>query len=138
MKRKPDLDCAAICGLFCGACPAYPNECHGCRSDYLRESCRLCHHGFRTCIKEKNINLCEECNEFPCRRSLEFSKGPIIEGTNNHKHVIRDLQIRKEIGTERWLELQMERFLDHETGELKTWYEMEEFKADNVGRERQK
>ena len=39
MQRIPDEACASICGLFCGACPAFPNECHGCFSDYVREGC---------------------------------------------------------------------------------------------------
>lgn len=28
MKKIPDEACASICGLFCGACPAFPDECH--------------------------------------------------------------------------------------------------------------
>ena len=42
MRRAPDEQCAAICGLFCGACPAYLEECHGCMSDYVRDVCREC------------------------------------------------------------------------------------------------
>lgn len=47
MKRIPDEKCASICGLFCGACPSFPDECHGCMSDFVREGCKNCaDHGF--------------------------------------------------------------------------------------------
>lgn len=59
-----------------------------------------------------------------------FSKGPIIKGTNNHKHVIRDSKLRMNMGTEHWLEMQIAHFLDEETDELKTWYDLEEFRED--------
>ena len=49
MKRIPDETCASICGLFCGACPSFPDECHGCLSDFVREGCKNCEkHGFLT------------------------------------------------------------------------------------------
>ncbi len=41
MKRIPDEKCASICGLFCGACPSFPDECHGCMSDFVREGCKI-------------------------------------------------------------------------------------------------
>lgn len=125
MKRKPDTYCSAICGLFCGACPAYPEECHGCRSDFVREVCKQCHNGFRECSKKNGVSGCEDCAQFPCERLLNFSKGPIINGVNNHKRVIQDLQSRKELGVEKWLEAQIEYYTDEQTGKLKTWYELE-------------
>ena len=53
MKRIPDETCASICGLFCGACPAFPNECHGCFSDYVREGCKGCKSEFHNGLKKK-------------------------------------------------------------------------------------
>ena len=29
---KPDEKCVSVCGLYCGACPAFPEECCGCLS----------------------------------------------------------------------------------------------------------
>lgn len=47
MKRIPNEECASICGLFCGACPAFPEEYHGCFSDFVRDACKNCvTHGF--------------------------------------------------------------------------------------------
>lgn len=41
MKRIPDVECASICGLFCGACPAFPDECHGCFSDLFANLAKI-------------------------------------------------------------------------------------------------
>lgn len=55
MKRIPNEECASICGLFCGACPSFPDECHGCLSDFVRDVCKNCpKHGFFDCAKKHN------------------------------------------------------------------------------------
>ena len=74
MKRIPDETCASICGLFFGACPAFPNECHGCFSDYVREGCKGCaDHGFLKCATSHKVARCYECDDFPCKKLEEFS-----------------------------------------------------------------
>lgn len=124
MKRVPDEQCAAICGLFCGACPAFPEECHGCMSDYVRDVCQECKNGFRDCIKLHNVNRCYECSQFPCDRLNTFSQGPIINGICNHANVIPDSRRMKEIGPIRWIEEQIVRHTCPKCGKLITWFDM--------------
>lgn len=122
MKKTADKNCVSICGLFCGACPAYPQECHGCLSDYLRESCRECKSGFRHCAKIHNVSHCYACTDFPCERIEKFSQGPYIDGVNNHDNVIYDCIRIKSIGTARWLDEQVIKFTCPECGQRLTWY----------------
>lgn len=124
MKRTPDEQCVAICGLFCGACPAYPEACHGCISDYVREGCRECKNGFRDCAKAHSVSHCYSCPEFPCERLEEFSKGPIINGICNHANVIPDSMRLKDVGVSQWI---TEKTAEHKCpncGELINWFEM--------------
>lgn len=124
MKRVPDEQCAAICGLFCGACPAYPEECHGCLSDYVREGCRECKNGFRDCIKAHHVRRCYACSEFPCERLNTFSKGPIIHGICNHANVIPDSYRMREVGLAQWIAEQLARHTCPNCGALISWFEM--------------
>lgn len=121
--RIPDESAAGICGLFCGTCPSYPEECHGCLSDLVKGSCVNCVHGFRTCAQEQGVQRCFECAAFPCRRLEAFSKIHIVNGICHHENVIRDLREMGEIGVMGWVERQTERHTCPLCGELKVWYE---------------
>ena len=78
MKRIPDEKCASICGLFCGACPSFPDECQGCLSDFVREGCKGCaDHGFLDCAVSHHVTRCYECGEFPCAKLKEFESNPL-------------------------------------------------------------
>lgn len=123
--QRPNEQCAAICGLYCGACPAYPNECHGCLSDFVREGCRECKNGFRDCVKAHNINRCYECEQFPCDKLREFSKYPVINGVCNHENVIPDSCRIKEVGIPQWIDEQIIKFTCPQCGERLTWYNIE-------------
>lgn len=99
MKRIPNEECASICGLFCGACPAFPDECHECFSDFVRDACKNCaDHKFFECATKHNITRCYECDEFPCNKLKVFSTKPIINGICNHENVIKDSLRMKEVG----------------------------------------
>ena len=124
MKRIPDEKCVSICGLFCGACPSYPDDCHGCLSDYLRESCKECKNGFRDCAGTHNVTRCCDCPQFPCGRLDAFSKGPVIDGVNNHANVLADISRQRKIGVTQWLSEKMAQHTCPKCGELITWYEM--------------
>lgn len=125
MKKIPDEKCASICGLFCGACPAFPDECHGCLSDFVREGCRNCaDHGFLDCATSHNVIRCFECAEFPCDKLREFSTKPIINGICNHANVIPDSLRMREVGVSQWI---CEKIVEHKCpkcGNLITWFEM--------------
>ncbi len=130
MKKMPDEKCIAICGLFCGACPAFPEECNGCLSDFVREGCKECKkYGFRDCAKEHNVKHCYECGEFPCKRLEEFSKGPIINGICNHSNAIPDLESLKKIGKAEWIKKKIEEHTCKKCGELISWFDINSHKC---------
>lgn len=121
MKNKNN-DLAAFCGLYCGACSfkvafdekcsahvkAMPSAfdeykdqelqfCPGCRLDNQCGECDI-----RDCAKEKNIEHCGDCNEFPCERIKAFAEDEFP----HHSHVISNLKGLKTLGTEEWLSMQ--------------------------------
>lgn len=125
MKRVPNEECASICGLFCGACPAFPDECNGCFSDFVREQCKNCaDHKFLECATKHKVKRCYECKEFPCDKLKEFSAKPVINGICNHANVIKDSLRMKEVGISQWIS---EKITEHKClkcGKLLNWFEM--------------
>ena len=130
-SRLPDEQCVAICGLFCGACPAYPLQCHGCLSDFVRDVCRECEHGFRKCAKAHHVQRCSDCAQFPCPRLEEFSRGPVINGICNHANVIPDLQEIRRNGIGQWLEKQTLKFTCSKCGQRLTWFDRTSHECQN-------
>ena len=51
------------CGLYCGGCGA--TDCDGCRSDRVDETVGRC--TFRRCSRERNVEFCCFCGEYPCK-----------------------------------------------------------------------
>ena len=50
------------CGFYCGACPTYiKGGCRGCEEEHTPGDCFT-----RDCVKEKKLNFCVECKNFPC------------------------------------------------------------------------
>ena len=50
------------CGFYCGACPTYiKGGCRGCAEEHTTGDCFT-----RDCVKEKKLNFCGECKNFPC------------------------------------------------------------------------
>lgn len=117
MINKRNL--ASVCGLYCGACGVYiatqENDvekmqniaktlnqtleetwCDGCGSErksaYCSQKCT-----FIKCAKEKNIEFCGSCNEYPCEQLKDFqSKMP------HRLELWQSLQRIKETGWENW------------------------------------
>ena len=56
------------CGLYCGACGA--TDCGGCRSDRVDETVEKCK--FRRCSRERNVEFCGFCGEYPCKELSAF------------------------------------------------------------------
>lgn len=101
---KPNHETAAICGLFCGTCPFYPERCHGCLSSKLTAHCVHCPNGFRKCASLHTVTRCYECVTFPCDRLEAFTKEHWENGIGHHATVIEDLQCMKEFGVESWVD----------------------------------
>lgn len=61
-----------VCGLACSECPKFKaDECFGCSPKIPADICPL-----PSCAKERGINLCFKCKEFPCKKN--YKKGPIV------------------------------------------------------------
>lgn len=130
----PDEKTAAICGLFCGICPFYPEQCHGCLSDKLTAHCVTCPNGFRDCAAEHGVIRCYECEGFPCGRLQEFSRHHIENGICHHAEVIPDLQRMKRDGVATWVEEKTREYTCPRCGELIYWMEKNSHQcADRLG-----
>lgn len=116
-KVKKEDSLLAYCGLYCGACPSYQNTqkvvpinydkknfyeaCEGCNSDLNTSWCGPCE--IKKCNKEKNIRVCIDCNDYPCKKITDFindKKYPY------HKEVEAKMKLYKEVGLEKWLAMQ--------------------------------
>jgi hypothetical protein len=123
MENKENL--ASPCGLYCGVCGVYiahrdnnlkfkekltkvygvsvdDIRCEGCLSDNLFVYCRAC--PIRSCTREKEIEGCHQCDDFPCDFIENF---PIPAGK---KVILRSIPAWRELGTERWMEEEEKRY----------------------------
>ncbi len=117
----PDKKLAAVCGLFCPACTLYIGtvendpqrlksvakvyqtpadvwECLGCRSEkrsyFCQNNCKMV-----DCAKERGIDFCVECDDYPCHELREF------KSLRPHRIELWENQERiKEVGYQRWYE----------------------------------
>ena len=68
-------------------------SCPGCRQDGGPPFCTI-----RKCARERGLDLCLYCDEYPCKRVLGIAKG--------YPTLLADGQRIKEIGLEAWIEEQ--------------------------------
>ncbi len=129
----------AYCGLYCEACPVYiatqnntlnslsqkidlPVQeiaCHGCKSDTNFQWCRICN--LKKCAREKNIEFCIECSDYPCQDLTNFkeeTKYPY------HCEVFDNLEEIKNLGKEKWLKNQQKRWSCQNCGSLFSYYDL--------------
>ena len=134
-KRKEPL--LGICGVYCGACTTYrayndndqalfdwevkmgmPREeiyCKGCDSNLVNEWCANC--DFRKCVNARKIAYCFECEDFPCKKLVDFSK------TRPHRALgLRNLRQLKEMSIKEWLKKQEKRWTFSSCGKKLHWY----------------
>lgn len=112
---------AGICGLFCGTCPMYPAECHGCLSNKLAPHCGICPNGFRECAKAHRVTRCFECTEFPCARLEVFLGIHWENGISHHERVIDNLKRMKAVGVGAWVQEETAKATCAHCGTLKAW-----------------
>jgi len=116
----------AYCGLYCGACsfkvgfeennkehvacmPSVYDDfknkplefCPGCR---LENQCGDC--VIRNCARNKKIEYCSLCDDFPCKRLIDFTR----DGKSHHAESIENLIVLKNIGNKEWLEIQHDKW----------------------------
>ena len=105
------------CGLFCGACG--DKECKGCLSSDVDKYVLNCK--FRKCTKEKNIDFCCFCEEYPCIELYDFmnDKWP------HHWTMEPNLAFIKERGVDEWLKAQKQEWSCKDCGSEIKWYQKE-------------
>jgi hypothetical protein len=104
VKKYSIIGC---CGITCGLCPRYytegPSRCPGCSGpDFLKvnSSC-----GFITCcVKNKGLEACGECNEFPCER-IDKLYVENYDSFVTHKNMIPNLKFIEEKGIEEFIKI---------------------------------
>ena len=136
---------AAVCGLYCGACVLYrarrddnpqrlrevlqqaaerwqiPEdeiECEGCLAGgRLSPYCRDCK--MRLCAKDRpGVTRCSDCSDFPCDLITAFNN----DGMRHHAEVLENLRRMLEIGAEKWIVEQEERWRCPGCGTQVDWY----------------
>ncbi len=109
---------AAYCGLYCGACPLFletvrrpagepaapgQERCLGCRSEVNGSWCAQC--SLKRCAREKGVEFCDRCGEFPCPDWIAFRDDPRYP---YHVEATDHLRTVAERGEDAWIRL-MER-----------------------------
>ena len=85
-----DRHMTAYCGVDCAACPDYTGgKCPGCRDTDWQEG-DICLPV--ACCREKGIDFCGECPDFPCAEMGDFYK----ESESHERAYARMLSLREE------------------------------------------
>lgn len=131
MVENHDRTLLPPCGLYCGVCGVFiasrennhkfkerlstvydvsPNQisCKGCLSDDVFDQCKSCR--IKTCARERKHEACHQCTDFPCNHITEF---PYLVG---RKVMLRALPQWRELGTEKWVEEEIKRYICHNCG----------------------
>jgi hypothetical protein len=97
---KADRKLATPCGSFCGECSYFGEKCAGCGYSGGKPFWGECR--FYLCTKERNLEHCGFCNEFPCDYYLKAYD--LSEGVWRVFYRAGQLTYRKKIGTDAWLQ----------------------------------
>ncbi len=85
------------CGIFCGTCPKYiDNKCRGASHHCKVRKCK----GIYVCSKNRGLNFCYECKNFPCSRFKQFAKSWSTLGQD----LIENQKLLQKLGESEWLE----------------------------------
>jgi hypothetical protein len=103
------------CGLYCGACGA--EDCGGCQSTGIDESIEQCK--FRRCTKEKDLEFCCFCDEYPCTDLHKFMN----DEWPHHWTIKTNLKSIKKDDKKKWLESQKKEWTCKSCGAEIMWYQ---------------
>jgi hypothetical protein len=82
MQSDDEKDDVMVCGVICGECDYYPEECPGCRGvsgapfwvDFVGiDRCPV----YECCVEDKKLDNCGHCEDLPCERFTRY-KDPSI------------------------------------------------------------
>jgi len=101
LKKYHTIGC---CGIDCGLCPRFHTKgdsaCSGCGGPDFKIRHPSC--GFVTCcVIKKGLEVCSECNDYPCSRFDSVSKG--YDSFVTHKKVFSNLDFIKSKGINSFL-----------------------------------
>ena len=133
-----DAHLLSKCGVYCGACsiyqgshghpellkhlelvlhvPAEKIKCNGCGE--ISDDCWCYGCEFISCVQSNNVDLCDNCEKYPCVKQTEFQN----DKYPHHRLVKADVERRKEVGPEAWLKEQEQRWKCNRCGTKHTWY----------------
>jgi len=110
IKRYPTIGC---CGLDCGLCPRYytvgSSKCPGCCGPDFFNKHPSCSY-ITCCVKRKNLEVCAQCDEFPCSKFESWLVGGgEYDSFVTHKKAHPNLIFIREYGIEKFIEQQRKR-----------------------------
>ncbi len=103
------------CGLFCGACGA--TDCDGCLSDNIDDWVKHCK--FRKCSRERRLDFCCHCIEYPCKELNDF----MTDKWPHHWTMKPNLEYIRDNGVEKWIEEQKRVWSCSSCGAEICWYQ---------------
>lgn len=106
----------APCGMNCKVCYKHcyvKKPCDGCFKGYngKPEHCRKCK--IKDCTKQKSVNYCYECSEYPCKQVKDLEKSYNIRYKTS---LIENSRFVKENGLYAFMEQQKEIYTCHICG----------------------
>jgi len=110
-KSHPTIGC---CGIDCGLCPRYHTEgkskCPGFYGiNFLEVMVHTCSF-INCCFKNKKIETCGECNEFPCKKfNSKWFGNNAYDSFVTYKKAMLNLYLIKNYGFEKFLKQQIKR-----------------------------
>ena len=110
VKMYPTIGC---CGLDCGLCPRYytvgSSKCPGCCGPDFFNKHPSCSY-ITCCVKKKNLEVCAQCDEFPCSKFESWLVGGgEYDSFLTHKKAHPNLIFMGEHGLEKFIEQQRKR-----------------------------
>ena len=100
VKTYPTIAC---CGIDCGLCPIHytkgPSRCPGCCGPnffHTHPSCSF----ITCCVKEKNLEVCAQCEEYPCPK---FDSEGKFDSFVTHRKVFTNQKNIKEHSLEKFI-----------------------------------
>jgi len=110
VKMYPTIGC---CGLDCGLCPRYytvgSSKCPGCCGPDFFNKHPSCSY-ITCCVKKKNLEVCAQCDEFPCSKFESWLVGGgEYDSFLTHKKAHPNLIFIREHSVEKFIEQQRKR-----------------------------
>jgi len=114
LKKYPYI---GVCGLDCGLCPRYytkgSSRCPGCAGPSFSLKHPTC--SFITCcVKEKNLEVCAECADFPCSKfksAKEYDQVKESTSYPSYKKALPNLYCIQKHGIESFVKFQKKRII---------------------------